>query len=56
MSFKLTNAPVTFQVFINNILKKYLDIFIIVYLNNILIYSQTKEEHRLYINQVLWTL
>ena len=45
MSFGLTNAPVTFQIFINNILRKYLDIFIIIYFNNILIYSQTEEDH-----------
>ena len=50
MSFRLTNAPATFQAFINNILRKYLDIFIIIYLNNILIYSQIKEEHKQYIN------
>ena len=30
-------------------LRKYLDIFVIVYLNNILIYSQTEEEHKLYV-------
>ena len=49
MPFRLTNTPVTFQAFINNVLRKYLDIFIIMYFNNILIYSQTKEEHMLHI-------
>ena len=48
--FRLTNAPATFQVFINNILKKYLDIFIIMYLDNILIYSQIEEDHEQHIN------
>ena len=45
MLFELTNAPATFQAFINNILRKYLNVFMIVYLNNILIYSQTEEDH-----------
>ena len=49
MFFKLTNALVTFQAFINNVLKKYLDVFVIIYLDNILIYSQTKKDHKKYI-------
>ena len=44
--FELINAPATFQAFINNVLKKYLDIFIIMYFNNILIYSQTEKDHK----------
>ena len=39
MSFGLTNAPVSFQRYINKILAEKLDIFVIVYLNNILIYT-----------------
>ena len=46
MPFKLTNAPVTFQAFINNVLRKYLDIFVIIYFNDILIYSQTEEDYK----------
>ena len=48
--FELINAPATFQVFINNILKKYLNVSVIVYLNDILIYSKTEEDHKQYIN------
>ena len=55
ISFGLTNAPVTFQAFINNVLKKYLDIFIIMYFNDILIYSRTEEEHKQHINQIFVT-
>ena len=44
MFFGLTNAPVTFQVFINNVFRKYLNIFVIIYFNNILIYSQIEEK------------
>ena len=49
MPFGLINIPATFQAFINNVLRKYLNIFIIIYFNNILIYSQTKEEHKRHI-------
>jgi len=45
MQFGLINAPVTFQKRINNILGEYLDKFVIVYLNDIIIYLITKEEH-----------
>ena len=50
MLFGLINILATFQAFINNVLRKYLDIFIIMYFNNILIYSQTEEDHKQYIN------
>ena len=56
MPFKLTNAPVLYQSLINNILRKYLDDFIIAYLNDILIYSKIKEEHIKYVIIILETL
>ena len=40
MSFGLSNTPVTFQGYVNKILAKKLDIFIIVYMNDILIYTE----------------
>ena len=40
MFFSLSNISAIFQKYINNILAKKLDIFIIVYLNNILIYNK----------------
>jgi hypothetical protein len=44
--FRLTNAPATFQALINNILYEYLDDFVVVYLDDILIFTkETKEEH-----------
>jgi hypothetical protein len=49
MLFRLTNAPATYQALVNNILREHLNIFIIAYLDNILIYLQSKEEHRKYI-------
>ena len=53
MLFRLINALATFQKLINNILRVYLDIFIIVYLDNILIYSKNKEDYIKYIYIVL---
>jgi hypothetical protein len=56
MPFKLTNAPILYQSLINNILRKYLDDFIIAYLNDILIYSKTKEKHIKHVTTILKAL
>jgi len=53
MQFGLINALVTFQKRINSILGEYLDKFIMVYLNNIIIYLESKEEYKEYIKWVL---
>lgn len=53
MPFGLTNAPASFQTMINNVLQDYLDVFVIVYLDDILIFSKTIEEHREHVHQVL---
>ncbi|GKU10244.1 unnamed protein product, partial [Fusarium langsethiae] len=45
MPFGLTGAPATFQRYINDALREYLDIFCTAYLDDILIYSRTREEH-----------
>jgi len=45
MPFGLTNAPATCQEMINDALRQYLDIFVIAYLDDIMIYSTTLEEH-----------
>ena len=45
MPFRLTNAPATFQVLINNILRNYLDIFIVTYLNNILVFLENEKDY-----------
>ena len=39
MLFELTNAPASFQVYINKIFIEKLNIFVIIYLDNILIYT-----------------
>jgi len=56
MSFDLINASITFQIFVNNMLQRYLNQFIIVYLNDILVYSKMKKEHVQHVKKVLQTL
>ena len=53
MSFELTNASATFQTYINNVLRKYLNKFVIVYLDDILVYFKTKKKHVHHVQKVL---
>jgi Reverse transcriptase (RNA-dependent DNA polymerase) len=53
MPFGLTNAPALYQSLINNIFRKYLNDFVVAYLNDILIYSKTKEKHIKHVTAVL---
>jgi hypothetical protein len=53
MPFGLTNAPASFQVMINEVLREHLDIFVFAYLDDILIFSKTLEEHKRHVHQVL---
>src|ERR1700729_2849455 len=53
MQFRFINALVTFQRRINYILGEHLDDFIIAYLNNIIIYLNSKREHKEHIKWVL---
>ena len=53
MSFELINASTSCQELFNNTLWKYLNIFVIMYLNDILIFFQTEEEHKHHIKKVL---
>ena len=45
MSFGLTNAPTNFMRMMNNIFSKYLDMFLLVFIDDILVYSKSEEEH-----------
>ena len=53
MSFDLTNAPVVFQQFMNDIFSNILDVYVMIYLDDILIYSNNMSEHHQHIKEVL---
>ena len=46
MPFRLTNVPATFCTLMNQVFHEYLDKFIVVYLDDIVVYSSTMEEHK----------
>jgi hypothetical protein len=56
MPFGLTNAPATFMRMMDDILQPFTNTFIVVYLDDILIYSKTWVEHLQHIQEVLHTL
>jgi hypothetical protein len=53
MPFSLANAPATFQSYIHRALGGLLDRTCVVYLDNILIYSENKEDHSSHVKKVL---
>jgi Reverse transcriptase (RNA-dependent DNA polymerase)/RNase H-like domain found in reverse transcriptase len=56
MPFGLTNAPSVFQALMNDVFWEFLDDFVIVYLDNIIIYSKSEEEHLQHVEKVLQKL
>ncbi|XP_073225614.1 uncharacterized protein [Cicer arietinum] len=56
MSFELTNAPTAFMDLMNRVFKPFLDQFVIVFIDDILVYFKSKEEHERHLSLVLQTL
>ena len=53
MSFKLINASATFQIYINNVQRKHLNVFVIIYLDDILVYLKNEKNYKKHVKQIL---
>ena len=56
MLFGLTNAPATFMDLMNRMFRPYLDQFVVVFIDYILVYSRDEQEHEQHLKIVLQTL
>ena len=56
MPFKLTNALVAFMDLMNRVFQPYLDQFVVVFIDDILVYSKDAQEHEQHLRIVLQTL
>ena len=56
ISFGITNSYATFMYLMNRVFKQYLDLFVIMFIDDILIYTRNEEEHVSHLRVVLKTL
>ena len=56
MSFSLTNSPTTFMDLMNRVFRPFLDQFVIIFIDDVLVYSRSEEEHEQHLRLVLQTL
>jgi hypothetical protein len=56
MSFGLTNAPAYFMYLMNKVFMEYLDKFVVVFIDDILVYSRSEEEHKEHLRLTLQKL
>jgi hypothetical protein len=56
MSFGLTNAPTYFMYLMNKVFMEYLEKFVMVFINDILVYSRSEDEHEEHLRLVLQKL
>jgi hypothetical protein len=56
LPFGLTNAPTLFMDLMNRVFQPYLDNFVVVFIDDILVYSKSYEEHEQHLRQTLQTL
>jgi hypothetical protein len=56
MSFRLTNAPAYFMYLMNKVFMEYLDKFVVVFIDDILVFSRNEEEHEEHLRMVLQKL
>ncbi len=56
MPFGLTNAPTTFCTLMNNIFREWFDDFVVIYIDNILVYNNFMEEHVEHLQKVFQRL
>ncbi|XP_049397344.1 uncharacterized protein LOC125861504 [Solanum stenotomum] len=56
MSFGLTNAPAALMNLMNRVFKPFLDVFVIVFIDDIMVYSRSEEDHANHLRQVLQIL
>jgi hypothetical protein len=56
MPFGLTNAPATFMQLMNDVFRTFIDEFVIVYLDDVLIFNRTREEHVHHVRKILSVL